>query len=270
METIDDTDFGRQRISLMILSVAIIMYVVGGGKIGTDGAIFGGTIHFENPDIIIWTGLSLYVWFNWMLLLSSKPHIRKFILNFKYLIYTSIEYRQLAADFIGELEPNVYGGFKAQNHLDDSIMYSHATSHERQPYLPPLLTNILVPDTLFFNKRNHKIVDWDRKEIEPWKRIKEYPVPHIIIASVIKKPVPLLKMYWLELKCLYKAMLFYKPFAFVIAPFLLSSIAAGVLLWDFGTFGVMSIIYWLLTFGKEYFKIILIILSLIFVLRIAR
>lgn len=271
MDTIDDSDFGRQRISLMILSIAIIMYVVGGGHIGDKGAIFGGTIKFDNTDVILWTGFLLYVWFNWMLMLSSKPHMRIFLLNFKYFIHSSAEYKKIAADFIGKLKSDVYPGFNPQHHLSFSVMYHHGDPKKRQTHLPPQVTNVLCPDTLFFNITDkNTIIGWDRSNIEPWRRITEYPVPDPDSSKVITKHVPLLKMYWIELKCLHNVILFHKPFAFVIAPFFLSAIAAGVLLWDFGFAGLLTVYDWLLAFGKEYYKIILVSLSLFFVLGIAR
>ena len=85
----DDTDYKKQRSSLILISIAIILYILGDGEIGTKGGVFGGTIIFGKPEILEYAGLVIYLWLNWRYILSSKSLIKRFGSHFGCLLYQS-------------------------------------------------------------------------------------------------------------------------------------------------------------------------------------
>ena len=267
MDSVNDNDFKSQRISLMILSIGIIMFTVGDGSVGTEGAIFGGTIHFEHTSVITNTGLLLYVWFNWMLILSVKDNSNEFLLNFKYYLYSSDEYKTIATDFLDKItHTNLYHGYCSENHLSESVMYSTDTNvNNRKPQLPPLLTSLIKPNRLFFNKPTHQMVDWDNANIDSWRRIKQYPLPldttpiQNTSYSVTRYINPL-RMYKLELKCLLRAAPFHKQYAQIVAPFLISGIALLSLIFKHGIPAIPIGLYWVAYFLSPFYKCILIVI----------
>ena len=222
----DDTDYKKQRSSLILISIAIILYLLGDGEIGTKGGVFGGTIVFGKPEILERAGLIIYLWLNWRYVLSCKPMIKKFESHFSCLLYQSNTYKKYIAEIFEQLKEKV----PSLNHVDRFMTQSLLWNKKGNGLLPPLIKNKLWPNKYFYHKSNHAILESDIENIIQGNVILAFPKPDVDENNIAVIKAPLIKLFLLELWVLIVAAWAHKPFSDILAPFVISLYAAYLLL----------------------------------------
>lgn len=91
----DDSDFKKIRTGLMAISVAIIIYIVGGGDI-KGGSFLGGAIVFKRAWVLELTAILLWIYQNYRYWLYSKNTYYEWKCNFFDTIFTHKKYLELA------------------------------------------------------------------------------------------------------------------------------------------------------------------------------
>ena len=62
----EDTDsFIKARANLIIISLAIILYILGDGNFNKKGSFLGGSITFGNDNALPIAGIALFFYFLW-------------------------------------------------------------------------------------------------------------------------------------------------------------------------------------------------------------
>lgn len=221
----DDTDYKKQRTSLMLISIAVILYVLGEGQIGTKGSIFGGTITFLKPDILEQAGILIYLWLNWRYMLSCKPFLIKFGNHFSYFVYKSDKYKKYVHDNfekIKEINPSA-------TYLNQCLTKTKIWHEGGDATLPPLIKNLFWPNKFFFNHGNHLFQGDAIHDLELGNMPVAFPTPDEDNTKISIASAPFFKMLFLELRVLFHVAWAHKPFSDIIAPFIISAYAAYLL-----------------------------------------
>ncbi|MDH5572128.1 MAG: hypothetical protein OEY89_10205 [Gammaproteobacteria bacterium] len=221
----DDTDYKKQRSSLILISMAIILYILGEGHIGTKGGIFGGTIIFKKPEILEIAGIVIYLWLNWRYALSCKPFIKKFGTHFRYFLYKSSTYKAIITDRFQKLKE------KASNasYIDHFMNKTFLWHDEGDGTIPPLIKNLFWPSSLYFNHERHIASNADKYELTQGNVITTFPVPSSDKNKISVIPAPFIKLIALEAFILVRVAWAHKPFSDIVAPFIISLYAAYLL-----------------------------------------
>lgn len=221
----DDTDYKKQRTSLILISMAIILYVLGEGHIGTKGGIFGGTIIFAKPEILEKAGLIIYLWLNWRYAISCKPFIHKFGNHYRYFLYTSDTYKKYITNNLNTIKEKA----STANHINNFIGSTILWNPKGNGTLPPLIKNLFWPNKLFYNKNTHTISTTAVEEVAQGNIVSAFPKPEPKADEIMLIPAPFLKLVILEAAILFRVAWGHKPFSDIIAPIIISIYAAYLL-----------------------------------------
>lgn len=99
----DDLDFKKIRNGLMTISIAIIIYVLGGGDV-EKGSLIIGSIKFERPWIIEIFSVIFLIYMTLRYRLYSSELFNQWKVDYYYLFYTSDTYKKISRKYINEID----------------------------------------------------------------------------------------------------------------------------------------------------------------------
>ena len=91
----DDSGFKATRLSLMIISIGIIIFILGGGTIDKAN-IFFGSIDLKDDAPVRWAVVLIYIYMLWRYWLYKDEVIGNFGKEFKKYFYSSDDYVNIA------------------------------------------------------------------------------------------------------------------------------------------------------------------------------
>ncbi|NVJ61556.1 MAG: hypothetical protein HWE27_14265 [Gammaproteobacteria bacterium] len=226
----NDSDFSKQRTSLILISLAIILFIHGDGKIGDKGGVLGGSIIFGNPDVLIYAGLSIYLWLVWRYTISSKAPLRLFLNHLKLNIYRHENYIDLVRK-LGSIKDSVVG---VNTQTEDLIKSSALYNPKGDGKLPPIIDKLWWPTNYFYNKSNHVLssIQLDNNDYISDVRLFPYPETNSVYIKA-----PFWNILKLEIKVFFRLVLTDKPFSDIIFPFLIAIYAGGLVIAQYFSIG---------------------------------
>lgn len=93
----DVSDYKKARSNLMLISLAVIIYILGEGMF-KGGSFLDGSIQFENPIILSLAASLIFIFICWRFLLLSSNAIGEFSWDFNTLLYNSPTYTKINKD----------------------------------------------------------------------------------------------------------------------------------------------------------------------------
>ena len=232
----DDSGFKSTRLSLIIISIGIIIYILGGGDI-KDGQFLFGTIHFKDTDYVRYAVIIIYAYLFWRFWLYKEEIFGNFGDNFKDYFYRTDDYFNFVYNLIHEsdhdkkVKHNFFNAIikfkKKELHITsekDKRTHRGITSQAYPTYHYPLmLDNHLFPSCLLsvvcqnYNSTSH----------DDFFKI---PDKKDLIFNIGIMPINRIQFLSLELLAFIKIIVVRRDFADYLLPFMIALFAGAIML----------------------------------------
>lgn len=217
----DDSGFKSTRLSLMIISIGIIIYIFGDGTV--NGAnIFFGSLSLKDTTPVTYTAILIYIYMLWRYWLYRHEVTGNFGDEFKEYFYSHPDYASIALKVIDKIED---GEFKTN--CTNAVLtynYTHTPYFEdinrgednikvRRYYYPLMLNSFLSPTHFYAGYE-----DSEKKYKTGSKDLQK--LPKIYFSNQTKKTIDVdtLQYQCLELLVLSKMIFTKRTFADFFLP----------------------------------------------------
>lgn len=214
----DDSGFKATRLSLMIISIGIIIFILGDGSVN-ETSIFLGSIKLKDTAPVEWAAVLIYMYLLWRYWMYKSHVIGNFGDEFKEYFYSHADYTSIALKEIDNLEDSAF----KDNHrtaielyrfthlpYSKNIIRPEDNTHIRRYYYPLMLDDHLKPTYLYAPYNDSDKFDKDK--------IQDIPKTYILNGSDERFEIETLQYQSLELIVLIKMLFSKRSFADFLLP----------------------------------------------------
>ena len=247
----DDVDYKKARANLILISLAVIVFILGEGKFkGTS--FLGGSFTFDKPIVLSIAAATMFYFISWRFLLSTGNALKEFRWDIWTFTYSHKTYKDICDKWVDDInrvrdvdasEDDIKISDQAKRNFTRKSIFCPENPALKNGYYPPIICGGLLPKGFAFKVHDpvpmYYASSEDGKNDFPFKCDEDMIKIDIATADQYK-------LLYLEVVSIIKAIFLRCAFSDVIFPFLIGYSACLLLTHHLANKYTESIINWLL------------------------